>query len=87
MIVGFFVGTLTGYYLNKNWTFRSLGNTKRIYRYFILYTFSLGIGLASITIQVELFEIVPEIANIFTIAITATINFIGSKFWVFENDK
>lgn len=82
---GFVSGVFFGYGFNKSWTFEIKKKTKSyILKYFTIYAFSLFLGLGILKLLVEVFGIIPEIANILTIGVTTIVNFSGVKFWVFK---
>ena len=82
--VGFIVGIFFGYGFNKNWTFGAKGKTRSyVYRYYLVYTASLFLGLAFLKFCVDLLGIAPEVANVLVIGLCTCMNFTGTKFWVF----
>jgi len=83
--IGFMLGVIVGYGFNKNWAFGVKGkNCRYIYKYYIVYTISLFLGLGFLKFLVSVLEIMPEISNFLTIGLTTCTNFIGIKFWVFK---
>ena len=84
MTVGFFTGTIIGYYANSLWTFNQRLNPITSMLFLLVYSFSLFLGLISIYILVEFAFVEPSVANILTIIITAVTNFVGSKYFVFS---
>ncbi len=84
--IGFIAGVFAGFPFNKNWTFQSDKNTRKvIIPYFTIYLMSLGISIALLNIQVKLLNINPLIANVVCICVTTVTNFIGTKLFVFKN--
>lgn len=83
--MGFMGGVFIGYNLNKIWTF-GVNDDKSgyIHRYFIVYTFSLLLGLGFLNFLVASLRLTPELGNILTIGLTTCTNFIGIKFLVFK---
>ena len=83
--IGYIIGLLFGYSLNRAWTFQSAINSFALkFRYLCTYLFSLTAGLALLQILVKNYGLASEIANIYVILITTLLNFIGTKFWVFS---
>ena len=82
---GFIMGVLSAYKFNKRWTFGIKKNTKKYFlKYFLIYVFSLFLGLGFLKFLVDYLEIIAEIGNIITICLTTVTNFLGVKFWVFK---
>ncbi|MBL6664507.1 MAG: GtrA family protein [Rickettsiales bacterium] len=81
--LAFIVGVAFGYYFNSKWSFNSQ-NAKLFHRYFTFYLTSLALSTIILKIIVELFQIIPEIANLMTIFIVTYYNFFGVKLWVFK---
>jgi len=82
---GYILGVFLGFLLNKRFTFES--TSKRydfeFFKYILVYGISLFIGLGFLRLLVSL-GISVLLANAFTIALTTTTNFLGSRFFVFE---
>ena len=82
---GYLFGVFVGFIFNKGWTFQyQVITVKEPFQYITLYTFSLLLGLAFLRLLVSNLSIPPEIANVVTIGLTTTTNFLGLKFWVFR---
>lgn len=87
-IIGFVAGTLFGFVFNKIWAFESEKSPYReIGPYFLVYLFSLIIGILLIRFLVNQVGIAPVLANIPVLFITTIINFFGTKFLAFKNKK
>lgn len=83
--VGFLAGVFAGYNLNKTWSFGIKEKSfEYVFKYYIVYTISLFLGLGSLYVLVNNLGILPEIANVITIGLTTCTNFIGIKIWVFK---
>lgn len=83
--VGFFLGVLVGYTLNKNWTFGGAVSTANdVYKYYMVYLLSLLISLAFLKFLVVVLGLEPAIANCLMICLSTCINFVGIKCWVFK---
>lgn len=84
-IIGFVCGIFAGYQFNKNWTFSVKNSkTKHVLPYFAVYCVSLVLGIAFLKFLVEVYKVMPEIANFLMICLTTCTNFIGTKFLVFK---
>lgn len=86
--LGYFLGVFISFRLNKKFTFNIRSNylMGELSKYLKLYSFSLILGLIFLRSLVYI-GINVYIANIFMISLTTTINFIGTKIFVFENQK
>ncbi|MFC1546269.1 glycosyltransferase [bacterium] len=85
-VAGFLAGFLTGFVVNRSWTF-SAGNGNahhHLAKFFIVNMISLGFYVITITFCTEILNIIPEISQIITMAVSTVINFSGSKFWAFK---
>jgi putative flippase GtrA len=83
---GFILAIFLAFYLNKRFTFKVHSNKikEMIIKYFSVNIFSLFLGMCSLAILVELFNINVYIANILTLGITTISNFSGSKLFAFK---
>lgn len=83
---GFLTGLFFSYAFNRLWTFDSK-NEKKL-REFFLYALvcivSLAIALGALKFQVSILRFNPLFANAISIGISATLNFIGLKLFVFK---
>jgi putative flippase GtrA len=87
-LAGWIGGIFFGFTFNKFFTFESERKAlKEIWKYFLIYAFSLGIGTLIIRFLVENFALDPLIANLPAIAVTTIINFFGTKILAFKNKK
>lgn len=84
-IGGFFSGFIVGFFLNKHFTFGASGGKTHLemINFFLVNLFSLGANVMTIFLAVEVAWCNPEIGQIFAILVSATINFVGLKCWVF----
>lgn len=82
---GYITGVCLGYFLNKGWTFEvfDTGHVVTV-KYFLIYLFSLILGLLILYFLVDLMKMNPKFANIFNIFFTTISNFLGLKFLVFK---
>ena len=85
---GFIVGAVLAYIANRFWTFGSRPHSRgSLMRFSLLYVFSLVINIAVNELALALlisFEAVVPLAFLIATLISATINFIGMKFFVFK---
>ena len=84
---GFLIGTLCAYFANQRWTFeRRVRSHQRLLRFMALYTVSL---MVNIYVNARLLEMLQglraavPIAFVIATCISACMNFIGMKFFVF----
>ena len=85
MASGFLLGTLTGFQLNKSWTYDASGAAGGyLPKYMMLYSMSLLLGMGCLWMLVEGAGLDPRPANVLTIGVTTCFNFIGTKFVVFR---
>ena len=85
-VTGYMIGVLVGYLLNKNWTFVQQVNKSKNYLmvYIIVYVVSLISSQLLLILLVEKIILDPLFANIYAIALSATMNFLGSNYFVFK---
>ncbi|MBT7901991.1 MAG: GtrA family protein [Candidatus Marinimicrobia bacterium] len=86
-ITGYISGIILGYLLNKNWTFITQIDKSKSYivGYFTVYAISLVSSQAFLFLLVEFLLMNPLYANIFSIVLSTTTNFLGTNFFVFKN--
>jgi putative flippase GtrA len=86
--VGFFTGTLFAYYANRYWTFAKTEHAAgSCWRFVILYASTLGVNVISNSIALTAMsasKLAMPVAFIFATGLSATLNFIGMKFFVFK---
>ena len=84
--LGYCVGLICGYQLNKQWTFGIKGEVNWILflKYLLTYLLSLVVGLMILEYLVNILNINPLLANLITIIQTTITNFIIIKFFVFK---
>lgn len=86
--VSFLIGTLFAYYANRFWTF---GNQQyvqgTVWRFIILYTGTLGVNVLTNALALKVFFDVTysiEMAFVLATSLSAGLNFLGMKFFVFR---
>lgn len=84
-ILAFILSIVFSYNLNKRWSFEvEKKQRSHLFQYLGLYIASLIVGSVILKIAVDFFFIIPEIAFIISLFFTTTMNFIGTKFFVFK---
>ena len=84
-ITGFLLVSLVVYHVRKKWVFADTFKKKK-YQFFSFMTLevvSLSTGVLVLFLLTEFASIDPLISQIFTIFVTASINFIGNKYIIF----
>lgn len=82
--ISFICGTLVAFLINKFWTFESyMKKMDEIIKFIILYSFSLIINVLVNDFFINYTGLIV-VAFTFATVTSATINFIGQKFWVFK---
>jgi putative flippase GtrA len=86
--LGFLAGTLFAYYANKRWTFNHQAHTPgSVWRFALLYTITLGTNVlvnAACLAVLSPLSIATYAAFIIATALSAALNFLGMKFFVFK---
>lgn len=85
-IIGYTFGIINSFFWNKYWTFKRPENkiTKEFPKFLVLNLVGLGLNSVFITVFVEIIKIAPLPGQFLAILFVFTVNFIGSKFWVFK---
>jgi len=86
--IGFIIGTLLAYLLNRRYTFSSRRNiNSSINSFFSLYLISLVVNTNLNSLVISLFgndTVTLNLAFVLATIASATINFVGMKFYVFK---
>ena len=86
--IGYCVGTVCAYFLNRRFTFRAKGGPKSFVAYVMLYVVTLGLNVAANAgvLRVLPFdgEIALAIAYVFATGLAAATIFLGLKYVVFR---
>ncbi|WP_071466499.1 GtrA family protein [Polynucleobacter asymbioticus] len=89
--IGFVTGTVFAYFANRFWTFGGRAHTSgSAARFILLYAFTLGanVWVNSILLkQFSLHSYAITLAFVFATAISAALNFLGMKFFVFKSPR
>ena len=88
MPAGFISGTILGYRLNRTWTFNITHSRNfQFVRYLFVYSVSMALGAIFLAFLVEIVGLKPLIANVVTIFLTTTTNFLGIKTFAFKAEN
>ena len=83
--IGYVAGVLVGFTFNKRITFKSKDRYEpELAKYFLVYLFSLFLGLSILKTLVANFGLNPLIANVLVIGVTTCTNFTGCKSFAFR---
>jgi len=91
--VSFLVGTLYAYFANRYWTFSSSASViNSVGRFIVLYSVTLFANVAVNSSSLKIMQTIPYFSNQYLItisfmvstAVSASLNFFGMKFWVFQ---
>ena len=89
--VGFITGTIFAYFANRFWTFSNRGHISgSAWRFSALYALTLLINVYANSVMLNaLAEILYSVQGAFAVAtsLSATLNFIGMKYFVFFDNK
>lgn len=95
--VSFLCGIFVTYNLNKYWTWKQSGRSKkRVAKFAALYGISLGLNVTANSVLLFILHQSPYlnklpykyfIAFVGATGASSVLNFIGQKFWVFSNPK
>jgi len=84
---GFLIATGNAFYLNRKFVFKpdeSKSKVKQLIKVFGVYFFSLLLGIALLTLMVEVIGISERIAPILILFVTIPLNFVLNEFWAFK---
>ena len=89
--VGFLTGTIFAYFANRFWTFgQAPKNSLRGLGFFVLYATTMA---ANVMVNAKMLELLGtfsgavQIAFVIATAVSATLNFLGMKFFVFSQSS
>ena len=85
--IGYCVGMINSFILNKKWTFRTTEVRKDIefVKFVLVNLAALLVNIGSLKYFVCIVDIRPEFGQIFGISLSMTTNFLGNKFWTFSH--
>jgi uncharacterized protein rv3789/MT3897 len=82
--ISFILGTVSAFVINKYWTFEKLQKSNsEIWKFALLYLCTLGINISTNKIVLD-YTNITIFAFLIATGISAVLNFIGQKFWVFK---
>jgi putative flippase GtrA len=84
-VISFIFAFTNSYFWNKTWTFKKISNQYQLPKFFIVNILSLLINVIILFLAVEILNIHPLIGQIFGISSSLSINFLGNRYWVFNN--
>lgn len=84
--LGYSVGILNSFILNRNWTFNISNKVslKEFFKFLIVNLVSMGGNLLTLKVLVTGLNIIPEAAQALAIMASLILNFVGNKFWTFR---
>ena len=84
--ISYIVGVAVGYFFNKIWSFNYKKKSNKILfgKYFMVYTFNLLLGMGFFELVLILSNIEELIIQAIVILITAALNYLGLKIFVFR---
>lgn len=84
--ISFILGTIVAFLLNKFWTFEKPAiSMKEIVKFGLLYLFTLGANVGANKTFLWLLVGQVFIAFLAATCVSATLNFLGQKHWVFKS--
>lgn len=86
-LISYIIGAAVGFVINKLWTFQSSKfKFSEIYKYILLYVFSAVVNSFVNKLAIQISEI-SLLAFLAATSVSTVINFLGQKFFVFNNTK
>ena len=85
--IGYCAGMLNSFLMNRSWTFQMSGRFKfsEFYRFVAVNLVALIVNSLSLYFFVAVCGIVEEVSQIVAIVFSLLINYIGNKFWTFND--
>ena len=83
--IGYCVGLVNSFLLNRSWTFRVVGDGRRVefVKFVVVNLIALGVNLALLEVFTRA-GVVPEIGQVLAIGGSMVVNFLGNRVWVFR---
>ena len=87
--IGYTLGLINSFLLNKSWTFRvkQIQNSTAFMKFLAVNMVAFLTNLIALSLLTESYSIYPELAQVWAIALSLFVNFLGNKFWVFSEGK
>ena len=84
--IGYIGGLLNSFVLNRTFTFRASGTRMGIefVKFAIVNTACLLLNIGSLAFLVNRLGLIPELGQLFAIAISLVLGFVANKFWTFR---
>lgn len=85
--MGYAVGLLTSFLLNKNWTFKAKSgrDTGELARFIAVFAVAYSVNIATVTIAIEVLRSNALAAQVVGIVFYTMISFVGMKYVVFRS--
>ncbi len=84
-VLGYTLGLINSFILNKKWTFQSKKDPKKeIILFLLIFGVSYSLNLASVVVSVELLHLDPNLAQLVGIFFYTSSNFFGNKLLTFR---
>lgn len=82
--LGYTVGLLNSYVMNRAWTFRVVGprRTAEFVRFVVVNLVAMGANLVALHL-LTVAGLIPEVAQVLAIGGSLVVNFVGNRIWVF----
>ena len=84
--IGYAIGCLIGYFLNRIWTFGGENPKNSFLQYMLVILVCYGLNLLAVQLSIEIIELNPYIAQFFGMATYTITSFIGCKTIVFKSN-
>ncbi len=85
--IGYIIGFVNSFILNKIWTFESKGNPSKEILYFVLiFLISYAIQFLMLILMKEVLDISAEISQVIAMMLYTVISFIGNKSLTFRKE-
>jgi len=87
--VSYWCGTINSYLLNKYWTFqkRNVPSRAEILKFITVNTLALSVSSLSLYVVSQSFSLDMFTCKTIATVMSFVVNYIGSKFWVFKDEK
>ena len=84
-VLGYTLGLINSFILNKKWTFQSKKDPKKeIILFLLIFGVSYSLNLGSVVVSVELLHLDPNLAQLVGIFFYTSSNFFGNKLLTFR---